>query len=72
MEQCKEYLKENLFILNPRLGPALLNLQTKCTFSLEDKLMAAIEPSTTYTLEEFKRCHLVKLQLVCIVHNNVH
>ncbi len=64
MELCKERLKENLFILHPRLSPALLNIQDKCVSNLEDKLMVAIESNTTYTLEEFKRCHLVKLQLV--------
>ena len=70
MELCKERLKENLFILHPRLSPALLNVQDKCVSNLEDKLMAAIEANTTYTLEEFKRCHLVKLQLVIgILHN---
>ena len=64
MQQCKEYLKENLFILHPRLSPALLNIQDRCVSNLKDKLMSAIESNTTYTLEEFKRCHLVKLQLV--------
>lgn len=64
MELCKASLKENLFILHPRLSPALLAIQDKCVSNLKDKLMAAIESSTTYTLEEFKRCHHVKLQLV--------
>lgn len=64
MEQCKESLKENLFILNPRLSPALLDIQDKCVSNLLDKLMSAVESNTTYTLEEFKRCHIVKLQLV--------
>ena len=64
MELCKGLLKENLFILHPRLSPALLAIQEKCASNLKDKLMVAVEPSTTYTLEEFKRCHHVKLQLV--------
>lgn len=64
MEQCKQGLKENLFILHPRLSPALLAIQDRCVANLKDKLMAAIESNTTYTLEEFKRCHHVKLQLV--------
>ena len=67
MELCKGRLKEDLFILHPRLRPALLNVQDKCVSNLEDKLMVAIEANTTYTLEEFKRCHLVKLQLVCSI-----
>lgn len=68
MELCKASLKENLFILHPRLSPALLAIQEKCASNLKDKLMAAIESSTTYTLEEFKRCHHVKLQLVMIIN----
>lgn len=60
-------MKENLFILHPRLSPALLAIQEKCVSNLKDKLMAAIESNTTYTLEEFKRCHHVKLQLVMTV-----
>lgn len=64
MELCKESLKDNLFILHPRLSPALLAIQEKCVSNLKNKLMAAIELNTTYTLEEFKRCHHVKLQLV--------
>ena len=64
MEQCKQGLKENLFILHARLRPALLAIQDRCVANLKDKLMAAIESNTTYTLEEFKICHLVKLQLV--------
>ena len=64
MEQCKQSLKENLFILNPRLSPALLKVQGKCVSSLQEKLLSAIESNTTYTLDEFKKCHLVKLHLV--------
>ena len=64
MNECKESLRENLFILHPQLSYALLKLRAKCQHSLEDMLLTAIEPNTTYTLEEFKKCHLVKLQLV--------
>ncbi len=72
MEQSKESLRQNLFILHPRLSPTLLKVQTKCELSLQDMLLSAIEPNTTYTLEEFKKCHLVKLQLVmknCVIKN---
>lgn len=72
MELCKASLKENLFILHPRLSPALLAIQDKCVSNLKDKLMAAIESNTTYTLEEFKRCHHVKLQLVISLVNEVN
>ncbi len=66
MNQCKESLRENLFILHPHLSYALLKLWARCHMSLEEMLLTAIEPNTTYTLEEFKKCHLVKLQLVRI------
>ena len=38
----------------------------QCEVSCEEKLMAAIDHNTTYTLEEFKMCHLTKLRLVSI------
>ena len=32
--------------------------------NLKEKLMAAIEANTTYTLQEFEICHAAKLNLV--------
>ena len=66
MEQCKKQLKAHLFILHPDLRPALLHVQSQCVTNTENKLMAAIEPLTTYTLEEFKTVHFTKMKLVSI------
>ena len=54
----------NLFILHPELRPALLKVRAQCEANCENKLMAAIDPGTTYTLEEFKTCHIAKMGLV--------
>ena len=64
MEECKKSLESNLFILHHELCPALLMVKGQCEVSCEEKLMAAIEDNTTYTLEEFKTCHSAKLRLV--------
>ena len=64
MQQCRKSLNADLFILNDHLRPALLELRLQCETHCQNMLMAAIEPSTTYTLEEFKTCHFTKMQLV--------
>lgn len=64
MEQCKKQLDAHLFILHPQLCPALLRVQGQCVANSENQLMAAIEPLTTYTLEEFKTVHIAKMKLV--------
>ena len=64
MEQCKKQLEAHLFILHPQLRPALLLVQSQCVSNTESKLMAAIEPLTTYTLQEFKTVHFTKMKLV--------
>ena len=64
MEECKKSLESNLFILHHELCPALLMVKGQCEVSCEEKLMAAIEENSTYTLEEFKTCHSAKLRLV--------
>lgn len=64
MEQCKKQLEAHLFILHPQLCPALLRVQAHCVNNSERQLMAAIEPLTTYTLEEFKTVHVAKMKLV--------
>lgn len=64
MEQCKKQLEAHLFILHPLLCPALLRVQANCVNNSERQLMAAIEPLTTYTLEEFKTVHVAKMKLV--------
>ena len=69
MQQCKKSLMGNLFILHPKLRPALLKVRARCEVNCESKLMAAIDPGTTYTLEEFKTVHYAKMGLVgnCII-----
>ncbi len=64
MEECKQHLESNLFILHYNLCPALLMVKGQCEVRCEDKLMAAIDKNTTYTLAEFKTCHLTKLRMV--------
>lgn len=64
MEQCKKQLEAHLFILHPQLCPTLLQVQAHCVTNSERQLMAAIEPLTTYTLEEFKAVHVAKMKLV--------
>ena len=64
MQQCKKSLMGNLFILHPKLRPALLKVRAQCEVNCESKLMAAIDPATTYTLEEFKTVHIGKMGLV--------
>lgn len=61
---CKKVLEKNLFILHPKLRPALLEVHNQCVANMETLLMAAIDPGTTYTLEEFKTCHMAKMALV--------
>ena len=71
MEECKKSLEANLFILHNKLRPALLVVRGQCEIHCESKLMAAIEPKTTYTLDEFKTCHITKMKLVrclCVKH----
>lgn len=66
MQECRKSLEANLFILHPKLCPALLEVRKQCEASYESKLMAAIEEGTTYTLEEFKTCHMGKMGLVSL------
>ena len=61
---CKKALEKNLFILHPKLRPALLEVHNQCVGNMETLLMAAIDLGTTYTLEEFKTCHMAKMALV--------
>lgn len=72
MQQCKKFLEAELFILNDHLRPALLELRLQCESHCQNMLMAAIELSTTYTLEEFKTCHFTKMRLVSISLSELH
>ena len=64
MHECRKSLEENLFILHPQLSPALLEVRGQCEADYEKKLMLAIEAGTTYTLDEFRDCHMGKMGLV--------
>ena len=64
IHECKKSLEENLFILHPQLSLALLEIRGHCQTDYESKLMLAIEVGTTYTLDEFRDCHMGKMGLV--------
>ena len=64
MHECRKSLEENLFILHPQLSPALLEVRGQCEADYEKKLMLAIEAGTTYTMDEFRECHMGKMGLV--------
>lgn len=75
MTLCRKSLEENLFVLHRCLSPALLRLKHEAENICENELMAAIDPNTTYTLEEFRSCQLGKMGIVsvdmwlpCILH----
>ena len=64
LQECKKSLEENLFILHPQLSLALLEIRAHCQSDYESKLMLAIEEGNTYTLDEFRDCHMGKMGLV--------
>ena len=64
MSRCSRYLKENLFLLHRELCPALLQVRTMAEDICENHLMVAIDPGTTYSLEEFSECQLAKMGFV--------
>ena len=64
IRECKKSLEENLFILHPQLSLALLEIRAHCEADYESKLLLAIEEGTTYSLDEFRDCHMGKMGLV--------
>ena len=68
IHECKKSLEENLFILHPQLSRALLEIRTHCMADYKSKLMLAIEAGTTYSLDEFRDCHMGKMGLVSSLH----
>ena len=64
MAHCRRLLEENLFFLNPCLVLALLEVKEETEAIVTKQLMAAIDPGTTYTLEEFQECHMAKMGFV--------
>ncbi|XP_072114311.1 dynein axonemal heavy chain 6 isoform X1 [Mobula birostris] len=53
INSCRRTLQENLFIVNPSLRPALLNIRDMC-YRISDMALCKINKGHTYTLEEFK------------------
>ena len=72
IRECKKLLEENLFILHPQLSLALLEIRAQCEADYETKLLLAIEEGTTYSLDEFRDCHMGKMGLVSHLHAPKH
>ena len=74
ISRCRKTLKENLFYLHPDLGKALLEIKEGAENISENELMTGIDPSTTYTLEEFQGSQLGKMGIVsyCVVFVNYY
>ena len=63
MRDCKKSLVENLFIVNPSLRPALLNVREMC-FRISDMGLCKVEKGNTYTLKDFKDAQINQLREV--------
>lgn len=64
IKRCRKSLDESLFLLHPSLRPALLEIKCLIENIIQTEIMAAIDPETTYTLEEFQDSQLGKMGLV--------
>ncbi|CAH1788943.1 unnamed protein product, partial [Owenia fusiformis] len=62
-KKCKKALNENLFIVNPSLRPALLNVREMC-FRISDMGLCKVEKGHTYTLTEFREAQFAQLNEV--------
>ncbi|XP_033099985.1 dynein heavy chain 6, axonemal-like [Anneissia japonica] len=60
---CKKRLQENLFIVNPSLRPAVLNVREMC-YRISDMGLCKVEKGRTYTLEHFTGAQFVQLNEV--------
>ncbi|XP_067839723.1 dynein axonemal heavy chain 6 [Heptranchias perlo] len=58
---CRRELQDNLFIVNPSLRPALLNIRDMC-YRIGDMALCRINKRHTYTLEEFKAVQFQELE----------
>lgn len=63
VQQCKKALNENLFIVNPSLRPALLNVREMC-YRISDMGLCKVEKGHTYTLRDFKDAQIDQLREV--------
>ncbi|XP_064645339.1 dynein axonemal heavy chain 6-like [Lineus longissimus] len=60
---CKKSLNENLFIVNPSLRPALLNVREMC-YRISDMGLCKVEKGHTYSLSEFREAQFEQLNEV--------
>jgi hypothetical protein len=60
---CKKQLTENLFIVNPSLCPALLNVREMC-YRISDMGLCKVEKGMTYTLSDFRLAQFAQLNEV--------
>ncbi|CAH8607108.1 unnamed protein product [Heterobilharzia americana] len=62
--QCRRFLRDNLFIANSSLRPALLNIREMC-YRIGDMGLCKLEKDKTYTLLEFLTNQVNQLNEVC-------
>ncbi|XP_071942686.1 dynein axonemal heavy chain 6-like [Antedon mediterranea] len=60
---CKKRLQENLFIVNPSLRPAVLNVREMC-YRISDMGLCKVEKGRTYTLQHFTAAQFIQLNEV--------
>ncbi|PVD36438.1 hypothetical protein C0Q70_03422 [Pomacea canaliculata] len=60
IKTCKKALNENLFIVNPSLRPALLNVREMC-YRISEMGLCLIDKDHTYTLLEFQSVQFTQL-----------
>ncbi|XP_055873384.1 dynein axonemal heavy chain 6-like isoform X2 [Biomphalaria glabrata] len=60
IKSCKKSLDENLFIVNPSLRPALLNVREMC-HRISEMGLCQIDKDHTYTLTEFREAQFNQL-----------
>ncbi|WAR29562.1 DYH6-like protein [Mya arenaria] len=61
--QCKKALNNNLFIVNPSLRPALMNVREMC-HRISDMGLCKVEKGHTYSLREFNEAQFTQLSEV--------
>ncbi|XP_060596400.1 dynein axonemal heavy chain 6-like, partial [Ruditapes philippinarum] len=61
--QCKKALNANLFIVNPSLRPALMNVREMC-HRISDMGLCKVEKGHTYSLREFNEAQFTQLSEV--------
>ncbi|KAF8563749.1 hypothetical protein P879_10920 [Paragonimus westermani] len=64
MDQCRRYLRDNLYIANSSLRPALLNVREMC-YRISDMGLCKLDKGKTYTLLEFLTNQVNQLNEVC-------